>query len=131
MGNDFLGNYTDPVAFELFELNDSSFHRLNDDGYVTSEGVLTWKSPESRLPASPAPHSTHPPDTYLKREMDRVYSGAAPLAPLRQRDWSVLEDWFQADDMPEVEADILYNLLLRVPEPCWEDSVFDFLDEFL
>ncbi|MBD1912912.1 hypothetical protein H6G02_09570 [Leptolyngbya sp. FACHB-16] len=60
-----------------------------------------------------------------------MYSGAAPLAPLRKRDWAALEDWFQADSMPEIEADIHHNLLLRFPEPCWEDHIFGFLGEFL
>ncbi|NET34678.1 MAG: hypothetical protein F6K19_22065 [Cyanothece sp. SIO1E1] len=58
-------------------------------------------------------------------------SPSAQLIPLRQTDAKVLSNMFERDDMPEIEADITYNLLLRWPEPCWEDDPFDFLQEYL
>ncbi|WP_421656026.1 hypothetical protein [Leptothermofonsia sp. ETS-13] len=56
---------------------------------------------------------------------------AAPLLPLRERDAKVLSDWFQRDDMLEVEADIASCLLRLLPEPCWEDDLFEFVRDFL
>lgn len=38
---------------------------------------------------------------------------------------------FDREDSEEIEADIRSNLLLRTPEPCWEDDPFDFLREYL
>lgn len=57
---------------------------------------------------------------------------AAPLMPLRERDIKVLVDLFtQNEEIEAIEADIIYNLLRRCPEPCWEDDPSDFLREFL
>ncbi|RMF62570.1 MAG: hypothetical protein D6742_19780 [Cyanobacteria bacterium J069] len=61
------------------------------------------------------------------------------MAPLRDRDLKVLQDWFAADNLDDIEADILSNLSLLLPEPCWEDDPFggaesealDFLSEYL
>lgn len=60
-----------------------------------------------------------------------MVSFAAPLSPLRERDLTALSEFFLRDDMPAIEADINQRLLLLLPEPCWEDEVFDFLKEFL
>lgn len=57
--------------------------------------------------------------------------GAATLMPLRDRDLAVLAELFKQDQIEEIEADILYNLLQRCPEPCWEDDPMEFLKEFL
>jgi hypothetical protein len=51
--------------------------------------------------------------------------------PLRDRDLVVLTDLFKQDQIEEIAADILYNLLQRCPEPCWEDDPMEFLEEFL
>lgn len=56
---------------------------------------------------------------------------AAPLAPLRDRDQQALSDFFQRDDMREIEADVTQMLLQLWPEPCWEDDPFAFLQDFL
>lgn len=58
-------------------------------------------------------------------------SHSAPLSPLRERDIAVLAVLFQRDDIYDIEADIAKSLLLRLPEPCWEEDPFDFLQEFL
>jgi hypothetical protein len=60
-----------------------------------------------------------------------IYSGAAPLMPLRTRDLAVLEDLFQQEKIDEVEAEILRILFFLHPEPCWEDDPLDFLKEYL
>jgi|GEM_PF-1026411 len=88
------------------------------------------RSPRASSPAKhPDPSAT---TTFFSEPgFTGIYSGAAPLAPLRPRDWRVLDDWFQCDEMCEVETDITANLLLRFPELCWEDYIFDFLGEFL
>jgi hypothetical protein len=58
-------------------------------------------------------------------------SHAAPLSPLRERDWQALSDLFQREDMLQIEADIADRLLHLLPEPCWEDNPFEFIREFL
>lgn len=58
-------------------------------------------------------------------------SYAAPLSPLRERDLTALAALFQRDDIYAIEADVSHRLLSLLPEPCWEDDVFAFLQEFL
>ena len=58
-------------------------------------------------------------------------SFAAPLSPLRVRDIQALSDFFLRDDIYAIEADVNQRLLTLLPEPCWEDKVFTFLEEFL
>lgn len=60
------------------------------------------------------------------------------LAPLRDRDLKALEDWFAVKNLDEIEADVLANLAMLLPAPCWEDDPFgadaealDFLAEYL
>jgi len=122
MGNDFSDSRPDPLVLELIPSNPSISHYHDD---IVSGGPLARDSGNLRPP------STVRRPSYLSDAHLRIYAGAAPLDPLRTRDLAVLEDWFDPDCMPEIEADILYNLLLRFPEPCWEDSVFGFLGEFL
>ncbi len=56
---------------------------------------------------------------------------AAPLMPLRERDIEVLSDYFEHEHIQEIEADVIRNLLIRWPEPCWEDEPLDFLQDYL
>lgn len=56
---------------------------------------------------------------------------APPLMPLKERDWRVLAELFEREDVDEIEADISNKLLFLIPEPCWEDDPFDFLREYL
>lgn len=56
---------------------------------------------------------------------------APVFTSLRERDWKVLIELFDRHDSDEIEADISTNLLLMMPEPCWEDDPFDFLREYL
>lgn len=56
---------------------------------------------------------------------------APVLTSLKERDWKVLLELFDKENMDEIEADINTNLLLMIPEPCWEDDPFDFLREYL
>jgi hypothetical protein len=64
-------------------------------------------------------------------EFQQLGGHAAPLSPLRERDSKVLSDWFQRDDMVEIEADIASCLLRLLPEPCWEEDPFEFVRDFL
>lgn len=114
MGNDFSGDYVDLAGTEQAE-------------NLFRPGFSAWEFSDAS-PINPAQRAT---SFLLDLGLGRIYSGAAPLAPLRKRDWAVLEDWFQPDSMAEIEADIHQNLLLRFPEPCWEDHIFEFLGEFL
>lgn len=59
------------------------------------------------------------------------YGYAAPLSPLRTRDLQTMIELFQLKDIEAIERDILQNLVLRCPEPYWEDRVFGFLREYL
>jgi hypothetical protein len=52
---------------------------------------------------------------------------AAPLSPLKTRDLVALDELFSHDEMRRMEEDILHNLLRRCPEPCWEDTLLEFL----
>ncbi len=56
---------------------------------------------------------------------------AAPVSPLRARDCMALAGLFERNDIHALEADVSQRLLALLPEPCWEDDVFDFLKEFL
>lgn len=62
---------------------------------------------------------------------DDLSSFAAPLAPLRARDIQALSELFLRDDISTIEADVSQRLLALLPEPCWEDDVFAFLEAFL
>ncbi len=55
----------------------------------------------------------------------------AMLSPLRDRDLKVLLEWFTPNSIDDVEADIWQYLRRLIPEPCWEDDPFDFLQEYL
>ena len=117
------------ITIEFAELVEYSSRILE---HRAKTGQPSGRSPRTYSPA-PAKHpDPSPPATFFSEPgFTGIYSGAAPLPPLRQRDWNVLDDWFQCEEMCEVETDITANLLLRFPELCWEDYVFDFLDEFL
>ena len=56
---------------------------------------------------------------------------AAPLMPLRERDMKSLAELFEHEQIHEIEADVIRNLLVRWPEPCWEDEPFEFLQDYL
>lgn len=58
-------------------------------------------------------------------------SYSAPSAALREQDLRSLEELFGQDGIEQIEADILHNLTLLSPAPCWEDDPFDFLREYL
>jgi len=55
----------------------------------------------------------------------------AQLMPLNYRDIHALADLFEQGDMNEIESNIDQMLLSIYPEPCWDDSLGDFLTEFL
>ena len=56
---------------------------------------------------------------------------AAPLMPLHRRDRVILTDWFDRSDMGDIYADVQYHLSRIVPEPCWDEAVYDFLCDYL
>jgi hypothetical protein len=56
---------------------------------------------------------------------------APVFTSLKERDWKVLLEMFDREDIDEIETDINSKLLLMIPEPCWEDDPFDFLREYL
>lgn len=55
---------------------------------------------------------------------------AAPLSPLRDRDLVALGEFFDRDDLSNLEQDVNRHLLRLFPEPCWEDAL-SFLREYL
>lgn len=56
---------------------------------------------------------------------------AEPLAPLRQRDRRALDDLFGNVQTEETVADVCLRLKQLCPEPCWEDSLFEFLHGYV
>ncbi len=71
------------------------------------------------------------PDRCGLPELDQSKSYAAPLSPLRMQDVQELAVFFDGDDMPSLEEDMLNMLDRLLPEPCWEDNPFDFLGDFI
>lgn len=63
--------------------------------------------------------------------LERVGRYANPIAPLRERDLAALVKLFHRTDMYDIEVDVNQMLLQLLPEPCWDEDVFDFLREFL
>lgn len=55
---------------------------------------------------------------------------AAPVFPLRDRDLVALSEFFDRDDLVNLEQDVNHHLLSLFPEPCWEDAL-SFIREFL
>ncbi len=102
--------------------------RPNSLGSKSSGKVVPWKTTAAPEPAklwrSPEPESS-------PAFADYVGDFAAPLTPLWERDIKALGDFFDREDMHDIETDVVRNLLARWPEPCWEDNPFDFLQEFL
>jgi hypothetical protein len=79
------------------------------------------------MSAIPAPFDT-------SSSIELAYEGfshAAPLSPLRARDLQAMVELFQMKEIEAIEHDILQNLILRCPEPYWEDLAFGFLKEYL
>ncbi len=62
---------------------------------------------------------------------ERVGNYADPISPLRERDLQALSELFYRDDIRDIETDITQMLLNLLPEPCWEENLFEFLREFL
>ena len=58
-------------------------------------------------------------------------SATAPLLPLRDRDEHVLLELFDQEGIEAIEEDIVRNLQIRCPEPCWEDDSLEFLRDYL
>lgn len=129
-------NNTDPSLAELLEFSARAVARKRA---ARRQGVGT--SPAVRLPdGDVALERLEPESRFVSLpELPIVLPAETPtLAPLRDRDLKALEDWFAAEDGDEIEADVLANLALLLPAPCWEDDPFgadaealDFLAEYL
>ncbi len=81
-------------------------------------------------------HSVFTPQVFTSQAKSdlpmRDFSGyTAQLLPLRDRDLKTLVDLFTSDEIDAIEADIQENLTRMLPEPCWEDDPFNFLEEYL
>ena len=55
---------------------------------------------------------------------------AAPISPLRDRDLEIMAEWFDREDMPEIEDEVNFHLGMMYPEPLWDDGL-SFLREHL
>jgi hypothetical protein len=51
------------------------------------------------------------------------WNHSAPLMTIQERDWSEMNDYFERQDMNELEADIEGLLNRLTPEPIWEDEL--------
>ncbi len=56
---------------------------------------------------------------------------ASPLQAIHDRDLNEMGDWFDRDDMTDVEDDIHKLLVMLFPEPAWDDESWAFLREHL
>lgn len=113
------------------EWTKSPFQEHDLDGLYGLREAATLKTlRQSRTRSWNSPYLTELADVGIAESID-VLSFAAPLSPLRERDLTALSKFFLRDDMLAIEADINQRLLSLLPEPCWEDGVFDFLKEFL
>lgn len=86
---------------------------------------------EARRSLKPSSELINAPDRVFFSETGIVLASeafhAAPLSPLKARDLRALDDLFADGEMRLMEEDILHNLLRRCPEPCWEDTLLEFL----
>jgi hypothetical protein len=55
------------------------------------------------------------------------FEHAQPVSAIRDRDLKELSDWFDREDVAEIEEDLNRHLLMLFPEPCWEDQISEFL----
>jgi hypothetical protein len=72
--------------------------------------------------------STQSYDNFLAQEAS---IHAAPLSPLKERDWKELASLFDRKDSDEIEADVISKLNMLYPEPSWDEDPYDFLREYL
>ncbi|GAB4472504.1 MAG: hypothetical protein OHK0037_32410 [Elainellaceae cyanobacterium] len=126
----------DPSLAELLEFSARAVARKR---VARRQSVGT--SPAVRLPDGDVALERAEPESRFAPlpELPILLPAETPtLAPLRDRDLKALEDWFAVKNLAEIEADVLTNLALLSPEPCWEDDPFgadaealDFLAEYL
>ncbi|XGV96721.1 MAG: hypothetical protein ACAF41_28860 [Leptolyngbya sp. BL-A-14] len=100
------------------------------DGLYALRQAAALKTMRQMQPRSGSTSLVALSDKRIAATLDQ-FPFAEPLSPLRERDLTALSEFFQRDDITVLEADINQRLLLLLPEPCWEDSPFDFLTEFL
>lgn len=55
---------------------------------------------------------------------------AAPFSSLPDRDLEIMAEWFDREDMSEIENEINFRLGMMYPEPLWEDDL-SFLKDHL
>jgi hypothetical protein len=72
-------------------------------------------------------HQARPPTSPFSAQ---EYYGAA-LMPLHDRDIDALMGLFAAEDLDAIEQDLLTVLQSLWPEPCWDDAIFEPLDQSL
>lgn len=109
----------DPFVTELLEFSTKALSKKQES---RSPAPAASQGPE---PSQYGDQSEHWADSKL--DLDH----AAPLMPLRKRDLVVLAEMFEHDQIEAIEADVIRNLLIRWPEPCWEDEPLEFLSDYL
>jgi hypothetical protein len=55
-----------------------------------------------------------------------VWDHAASLSVISSRDVEALQEWFERDDMSELEADVNRLLTYLAPAPPWNDDAWEF-----
>ena len=130
---------SDPALIELVTYSAKAMAKKNGSlGSIAAEPPTPLHPVQSAaLLSSPHPPHSAEDSTFAdlafgQEEVSQENSAhAAPLPALRDRDLVALTELFQSANMAAIEADILENLSLRYPEPCWGDSPFDLLQDFL
>ncbi|WP_439343975.1 hypothetical protein [Vacuolonema iberomarrocanum] len=131
--NNLPSRSSDPLLRQLVGRSDDIVRqaraRSRSLSYSEAE-IATASHVRPLLYLIPSPNQAPAVTTLFDSKLS-YYHGAEPLAPLRDRDLRVLDGWFTAEEMGEIEADITESLEHRYPEPCWEDYALGFLEGFL
>lgn len=105
----------------------NALHKNHNASESSVSGVESGVEKDSLKDGSPAPDN-RPKVFPVTTEAP---SAAPPLLPLRDRDEHVLIELFDQEGIEAIEEDIVRNLLIRCPEPCWEDDSLEFLRDYL
>ena len=103
------------------------------DTFVQELIEFSTQAAAKKTPQSAPSWARHAVESRSQTWLSKSYEleHAAPLMPLRERDLQMLSDYFDHDHIQEIEADVIRNLLIRWPEPCWEDEPLDFVRDYL
>lgn len=113
---------------------------VSEIGENTFGGDLRLDPASLREQATPSPPNDQPSDlldcflNYVTSPFslpEKAEEEITLLAPLRERDTKALTALFEREDAEAIATEVCETLSWLHPEPCWEDHIFDFLQEYL